>query len=229
MLTLPLLSLLLATTALAVPHHKGRDGSQVPISAMNLPFDQTQLALPISAAKYVTMGVGVQNYSCTAGGNYTSIGAVAQLFDISQLYGTPLGSPEFETVQDGAYVIWSKSPDTDPLGHDLAVQLNKKFGVDLLGIHDFVNFKGKLSPKFDFTQTTHKPDDFVISAKIGDIPSPNGNSNVDWLELTNVDGGLGEVYRIGTKAGKPPSTCKPGSGEISVKYCAQYWVFDGSP
>jgi len=221
MLTLPLLSLLLATTgfALAAPHHKGCGG--VPASAMELPSDQTQLVAPTSAPKYVAIGVGVQNYSCTAGGNYTSIGAVAQLFDISHLYGTP----EFSTIQDDAYASWSQCPDTDPLQHELAVQLNREFGVDFLGIHDFVNFTGKLSPKFDFTQTTGNPDDFVVAAKSGDIPSPT-SGNVDWLELTKVDGSLAnEVFRVGTKAGEPPSTCKPGSGGISVKYTAKYWFF----
>jgi hypothetical protein len=69
MLALPLLSLLLATTVFAAPHHKGRDG--VPASSLNLPSNQTQLVAPTSAPKYVAVGVGNQNYSCTTGGNYT--------------------------------------------------------------------------------------------------------------------------------------------------------------
>jgi len=214
MLALPLLTLLLATTGFAAPHHKGRG---VPASALKLPSNQTQLVAPTSAPKYVAVGVGNQNYSCT-GGNYASIGAVAQLFDISHLYGTPW----FSTIQDDAYDIWSYFPNTDPLDHGLAVSL---FGFAWLGIHDFVNFNGKLSPKFDFTESTGNPDDFVVAAKTGDIPAPIPGA-VDWLELTNVAGGLAnKVFRVDTKAGKPPSTCTPGSGVITVKYAAQYWFF----
>jgi hypothetical protein len=66
MLALPFLSLLLATTGFAAPHHNG-----VPASALKLPSNQTQLVAPTSAPKYVAVGVGNQNYSCTAGGNYT--------------------------------------------------------------------------------------------------------------------------------------------------------------
>ena len=69
MLALPLLSLLLATTCFAAPHHKGRNG--IPGSAMDLPSNQVQLVAPTSMAKYVAVGVGIQNYSCTAGGNYS--------------------------------------------------------------------------------------------------------------------------------------------------------------
>ena len=131
-----------------------------------------------------------------------SIGAVAQLFDISHLYGTP----EFSTIQDDAYGIWSHCPNTDPLEHELADRLKSEFGVDLLGIHDFVTFNGNLSPKFDFTETTGNSDDFVVAAKTGDIPAPTPG-NVDWLALTKVAGGLAnQVFRVDTNAGKPPST-----------------------
>jgi hypothetical protein len=131
-----------------------------------------------------------------------SIGAVAQLFDICHLNGTP----EFSTIQNDAYAVWSYYPSTDPLDQGLAVRLNTQFGVGSLGIHDFVNFNGNLSPKFDFTQTTGNPNDFVVTAKTGDIPAPTPGA-VDWLALTNVDGGLAnQVFRVDTNAGKPPST-----------------------
>lgn len=129
-----------------------------------------------------------------------SIGAVAQLFDISELYHTPA----FTTIQDIAYDIWSRSPNTDPL----AISASKFGFIKQLGIHDFVNFNGNLSPKFDFTQYLGNPEDFVIAAKKGDIPAPTDPANnVDWLELTNVAGELAQqVFRVGTVAGKPPST-----------------------
>ena len=131
-----------------------------------------------------------------------SIGAVAQFFDISHLYPTH----EFSTIQDDAYNFWSHCPSTDPLEKGLAAQLHHKFGVDKLGVHYFVIHNSTLSPKFDFTQTTGKPDGFVIAAKTGDIPAPNP-ANVDWLALTKVEGGLAnQVFRVDTDAGKPPSS-----------------------
>jgi Protein of unknown function (DUF3455) len=140
--------------------------------------------------------------SATTNTSSRSIGAVAELFDISQLYGTP----EFSTIQNDAYGVWSNYPSTDPLDQGLAARLNSQFGVNSLGIHDFIDFNGKLSPNFDFTQTTGNPNNFVVAAKTGDIPAPTPG-NVDWLELTNVDGGLANtVFRVDTDSGTPPST-----------------------
>ena len=133
-----------------------------------------------------------------------SIGAVAQLFDISPLFGTP----QFSTVQNDAFNIWSssqESQDTDPLGPELAACISGQLGVSLLGFHDFVNVSGKATPNFDFTQTTGDSNNFVIAAKAGDLPVQSGN--VDWLQLTKVQGGLSnEVFRVETVAGAPPST-----------------------
>ncbi len=69
MLALPFLSLLLATTGFAAPPNKERH--DVPASALKLPGNQTQLVVPTTAPNYVVIGVGNQNYSCTASGNYT--------------------------------------------------------------------------------------------------------------------------------------------------------------
>ncbi|KAI9466612.1 hypothetical protein BJY52DRAFT_1182167 [Lactarius psammicola] len=221
---LPLLSLFLATTGLAAPPHK--EHHDVPASALRLPSNQTQLVSPTTAPNYVVIGVGNQNYSCTDSGNYTSDGAVAQLFDITSLYGTP----EFSRIQDDAYDIWSDCPTSDPLEHGLAVRLNRKFGIDVVGQHYFVNSStGSLSPKFDFTSsgpTAGNPDAFVVAVRAGDIPAPTCSQDIDWLELNGVDGKLAsEVFRVDTNAGKPPSSCTPGSPVITVKYTAQYWFF----
>jgi hypothetical protein len=188
---------------------------------MHLPTNQSQLVAPTSMAKYTALGVGIQNYSCTAGGNYTSIGAVARLYDISPYYKTPV----FSMIQEDAYFVWSHDPDTNPLA---GLPSNSEFGlVRLLGVHDFVISNGTLSPKFDFTQYTGNSEDFVIAAKTGDILAPSHpDENVDWLELTKVEGGLAQkVFRVDTVAGKPPSTCVPGSGVITVKYAAKYYFF----
>ena len=70
MIALSLLSLLLATTALAAPSRRNNtfhNGCNVPAWAVTLPssFDP----LPYSP-KLVLMGVGVQNYTCNWKGTY---------------------------------------------------------------------------------------------------------------------------------------------------------------
>lgn len=73
MLSLPLLSLLFATTGLAAPSYMERDAAltRVPVSALDLPSNQTQIVRPNINPDYVAIGVGNQNYTCTNSGNYT--------------------------------------------------------------------------------------------------------------------------------------------------------------
>ncbi|KAF8269273.1 hypothetical protein EI94DRAFT_1829063 [Lactarius quietus] len=223
MFALPLLSLLLASSGFAAP--SPRSERTIPASALYLPDDQTQLVAPTTAADFVALGLGTQNYTCTDAGNYTSIGAEAQMLDISTLFGTP----EFDRIQDDAYDFWSNYEGTRPYDYDLAIQLYLKFSIDVIGQHYFVNSNGALSAKFDFTSsgpTAGNPEAFVIANKIGDIKAPTGIQDVDWLELEGVSGDLAkEVFRVYTQAGQPPSSCTPGSPDIEVKYCAQYWFF----
>jgi len=136
-----------------------------------------------------------------------SVGTVAQMFDITSLYGTP----EFSQIQDDAYDTWSDCPTTDPLEPGLAFRLNRKFGIDVVGQYYFINGStGGLSPKFDFTSsgpTAGNPDAFVVAAKAGDIPAPTCSQDIDWVELNGVDGKLASViFRVDTNAGKPPSS-----------------------
>ena len=73
MVALSLLPLLLATMTLAAPSQtpqkRGFEGKcPVPASAFTLP---TVLAPIQSAPIFTTVGVGKQNYTCSAAGNYT--------------------------------------------------------------------------------------------------------------------------------------------------------------
>jgi hypothetical protein len=74
MFVLPLLSLLLATTGFAVPHHPGRGGGPVPSSVLQseLPSGQSVIVAPDTpSASNVAVGVGNQNYTCTSAGTYS--------------------------------------------------------------------------------------------------------------------------------------------------------------
>ena len=132
-----------------------------------------------------------------------SIGAVATLFDITPLYG----QSSFSEIQQCVHDAWVNNPSTNPLDPGWVNEVQTQFWLNPLGVHTFVEFNGASDPKFDFTQSTNDPNNFVISVKDGDIPAPTDPStNVDWLHLTNVDGELAsDVYRVLTVGGKPPT------------------------
>ncbi|KAI0052115.1 hypothetical protein FA95DRAFT_1569480 [Auriscalpium vulgare] len=202
-------------------------GCPVPSSVLQVPTNQTQLVPPTTAPSYVGLGVGVQNYTCSAAGAYVTAGAYAELFDISCLYNTP----SFANIQNDAYNIWNQLPASFNVASLIGVFRSLK-NFDALGQHYFItNAAGGLSPKFDFTstgKTSGNPNAYVVAAKVGDLPSPTGPQDVDWLELNGTAGKLAsQVFRVNTKAGQPPSSCTPGSPLISVKYTAKY-LFYGS-
>jgi hypothetical protein len=220
---------LLVVPALAVPTlHTGCNLSHAKLS---VPENQTALTTPTSAPSYIALGVGVQNYTCNATSlTYSSVGAVAELFDVSCLYGTH----EFSKIQDDSYTFWSQAPPSVT-----AQEIITKLGSSppVLGQHYFVPNPNPapgspaLSPKWDFTSGAKKgnPQAFVIGAKTGDIPAPSGKNDIDWLQLKKVQGELADVlYRVATKAGQPPASCTAGSPLLSVKYTSLYYFFGGT-
>jgi hypothetical protein len=68
MLALLLLPLLLATGGFALPSH--RDASNIPVTALSLPVNQQQLVAPNYAPSFVTVAVGLQNYTCSEKGDW---------------------------------------------------------------------------------------------------------------------------------------------------------------
>jgi hypothetical protein len=89
----------------------------------------------------------------------------------------------------------------------LTQRFKKLWKINSLGVHDFVKYNGSLTPNFDFTSSQGDPNDFFYGKKIGNVPSPDGSDNVDWLVLQNVLGKLANtVYRVGTVKGQPPAT-----------------------
>lgn len=129
---------------------------------------------------------------------------MVEVFDISCLYGTP----EFATVQDDAYNIWTKTPSfvtTD--------QMISTFGSKplVLGQHYFVDNpdgSSTLSPVWDFTSGAEKGNKqaFVLAAVVNELPAPTGSDDVNWVQLKKVDGDLADaVFRVDTKAGQPPA------------------------
>jgi len=226
-----LVSLLLAVLAFAAPRPSFSSNCSKCSTANakpTLPANQTALVSSTETTSYIALGVGVQNYTCNATSlTYTNVGAVAELFDISCLYGTN----EFSKVQDDAYTLWNKVPSDVTAQSVIQILGDKPF---VLGQHYYVPnpvaATPAISPKWDFTSDADKgnAEAFVIGAKVGDLPAPTGPSDIDWLQVKNVQGELATtLYRVDTKAGQPPSSCTAGS-TISVKYTAKYWLLGGS-
>ncbi|KAJ7191274.1 hypothetical protein GGX14DRAFT_297519, partial [Mycena pura] len=191
---------------------------------MDLPPNQTALVAPYSDPLFVTLGIGIQNYTCNSTtSTYVSIGAVASLFDISCLKKS-----DFAKVHTKAFKTWNKaSAKTKATSIGATVE-----APNLLGFHYFVTSPSGtgLSPKWDFTSTgkfAGNATAFVLAAKVGDIPAPTDPTvNVDWLSLKNVQGSLASmIFRTDTVGGQPPSSCVPGSAPISVKYTSKYLLF----
>jgi len=224
-----LIAPLLFTSVLAAPAARvGCDLNKARLELKKSP--QKSLAPPSTAPSYISVGVGIQNYTCDPHTHkYTSEGAVAELFDISCLHG----KPEFHTIQNHLYEKWLKAPNSLTI-HKVIKDLGGSSKV--LGQHYFIDNPHKskkgahaIVPKWDFTSASHKgnAEAYVIGDKVKDVSVDK--ADVDWLSLKGTKGHLADtIYRVDTKAGQPPaSPCVVGS-QLQVKYVAKYWFFGGS-
>lgn len=172
-----------------------------------------------------------QNYSCSVAGTWASVGAVAQLFDVSCL----ASSPDFHALPAQSLAVQFDPHPAAPCrirnfrrdaqtaganagrsapGIALTLSLfcasSPLQTPSYLGFHSFVTPSGgSLSPKFDFSQSQKNPTSYVIAKKVGAVPSPaNATTNVAWLELASNDaaGTLAKtVFRTDTSGGQPPA------------------------
>lgn len=133
-----------------------------------------------------------QNYTCTSAGTWKSVGAIAQLFDISCLDPSTFLS----TIQSA---------------HDTPLSVYSDFTSirSYLGEHTFViaSETNLIEPKFDFGLALNDEiNGYVIGNKTGTIPSIDDSvDDVAWLELTALEGGLATtVFRVATIGGSPP-------------------------
>ncbi|KAG6908054.1 hypothetical protein DXG01_006360 [Tephrocybe rancida] len=213
MLATTLLTLALAAFASAAPNesekHK-RASCDISHATIKYPAAQTTLATPAAPLSYVAVAIGVQNYTCSAAGTYTNVGAVAELFDIGCFYGTPA----FDQVTDFAYSLWNLAPPTlTPQGVITLLQPAKTPAV--LGQHYYVTnpITGTgVNPKWDFTSqgaTKGNSKAYVVAAKVVGMAAPTGSQDIDWVQLKSLTGSLAtDVYRTDTRAGQPPASCQ---------------------
>ncbi|EPT02194.1 hypothetical protein FOMPIDRAFT_1059432 [Fomitopsis schrenkii] len=211
--------------------YSGHADCDVSSFAPSFPSNQTQLALPTSETpKFLGVGFGIQNYTCSSSSTYTSVGAVAELIDFS----CNTGDANFDTIQNDIYDAWNSASQTESI-QDVIASVLAKNPPRNLGQHYFVTnpVTGQgVSPKWDFTSSGENKGDanaYVIGKGAGNLPSPDDSSkDVAWLKLQNVQGELADtIYRFGTVGGQPPSSCTPGQdADVSVNYVAKY-IFYG--
>jgi hypothetical protein len=184
--------------------------------------------------QFVGLGVGVQNYSCASTtATPKSIGAIATLFDVTatlQANSDLTSALTTKYLQNYESVACTASTNLDDNSCQESIN---RLNLPLLGKHFFASINGAGVPSFDIYNG-----DFLSAQKIGDVPAApgayagqNGVGAVDWLFLVQ-DGsgrsvGLTEVYRINTAGGDPePTQCSTGVSQFSVKYAAEYWLYE---
>jgi hypothetical protein len=192
-----LLAFFWTTMALAVPTPSTSPAQNtVPLNGLPAP-DALSL-------KYITLGVGTQNYSCSASGaTPTAIGAVADLYDASLLLAPAKSSliPSFAAV---------------------AYSTHTWFNLPTLG-HHFFSAAGV--PTFDLENRG-----YLSAKKVANVPAPKGSiqPSIDWLFLQDdgrgVSKNLKAVYRVETAGGSAPATCSS-AGVVKVPYAAEYWFY----
>ncbi|GJE90429.1 hypothetical protein PsYK624_065620 [Phanerochaete sordida] len=201
------------------------------------------LSKPVAAnPTWVGISVGIQNYSCTPAGVWTTVGAGAmtEIFDISCIPLSAHGA--FTTFVSK---LWQAAPP-EMTTQELITLTGVLSLPGALGQHYFVSDPNNASSPalfaaWDFRSARLKNDKnaanaYVVGNRIGEVPSPDDPvHDADWLSLNPVlvngkpAGQLADqVFRIHTNDGNPPASCKPGSPELSVKSVNNFWFYGGA-
>jgi hypothetical protein len=239
-------SLLSASAALALPPPPPAPvnsyidrASSKPVTNVKLPTSTLPPPASNLNLKFIVLGYGTQNYSCATTPNDATAtpataGAVADLYDPSNLLGSTKGNVQ-TLIED------SIPPLVLSLGQTFGVKPDQFPGpVNMRKVgHHF--FAAGAVPTFELHGLA--PDAQIGLKKNANVPAPDGafdgmkdEGAVDWLQLVdNVPGYTspnlkgGEVYRVVTAGGKAPATCKGVSAGIQVPYAAFYFVYGPKP
>ncbi|EGC44242.1 conserved hypothetical protein [Histoplasma capsulatum var. duboisii H88] len=203
---------------------------------------------------HVTIGRGIQNYTCassSASDTPKATGALATLFEATCLAATfprllallpriALHMPKPTYPQSKSSPSTRSQPDSNfNLDLDFDFDLDPlTFGPSNMPIAGYHYFDSTGVPVFDLLADGHS-----AVAKVADVPAPKDALKgvgrqmfgaVAWLYLAAVDGSSGKaksVYRVATAGGKAPATCNGWKGNdgdggvLSVEYSAEYWFF----
>ncbi|CAG8166919.1 unnamed protein product [Penicillium nalgiovense] len=193
--------------------------------------EASKIALPSHASgmtgpsglkpRYVALGRGTQNYTCTDSTSTSTpvaVGAVARLYNATCIAAN---YPD----------LLAKLPD---LAYRIPLPTNEyasfpPANLVLMGHHFFTD----AIPEFNLNTTPKKHNGIVMTKKGGAIDAPPGAVSgqygaVPWLYLTSTDGTVGNyksVYRVNTAAGSPPKTCEGMPPAFQIQYAANYYFF----
>lgn len=196
--------------------------------------DMSKVSLPSSSLpaatgnlKYVAVGRGTQNYTCTdstADATPTLIGAVANLYDASCIAAN---YPDLlNLITD---IVLNYSLPAPGVTTALAPA-----NIDLLGHH---YFETATEPAFNLNTTPDKQHGIALTAKKNATAAPSGSvlgqfnagyGAVPWLYLTTVTGttdNFTAVYRVNTAGGAAPPTCAGLPAAFQVQYSGQYYIY----
>jgi hypothetical protein len=220
-LTTMLVALSTTVSSLALPQLSKRQVLTISQPTSTLPAPSS--ISPAVSLKYVTLGVGTQNYTCAATPNSSSgipvsTGAIATLYDAGVfLQGHPVMVSTLPGMALGFQVMTGGS-------------IFPSLGIDQLGHHFF---NAALQPTFDLTAVGAR----IVAKKADSVPAPadacpgpNGAGAVDWLQLEDAGDGqsFGDitfVYRVETAGGDAPTSCANEQGTFEVPYAAEYWFY----
>lgn len=212
--------LLERSIASPVPDISISTGLNLPLSALPAPPNGTII-------RYIALGLGTQNYTCTAS-SPTPVpnGAKAILYSAERFLKN---HPEMST----SLTAQALSFPCLKLNENGKASFPHVLGLPFLGEH---YFNSNLQPVFDLTMANAELQAKVVSdigAPPDAYPGINGTGAVDWLYLMDASGGSGAtrggvvgVYRILTAGGKSPRTCAGSQSSIIIDYSAIY-VFIG--
>lgn len=184
----------------------------------------TQLPSPSDGLtlKFVTLGRGVQNYTCAGGyGAPASVGAIADIFDITAFAEESADSSDFTGLPAAAAYL--PLPGVQQL---LDGRMPAGSHAAVIGKHYF-NSAGV--PTFDLSAKSSLLASKLVqkaTAPADADAGPSGTGAVPWLKLDDAGGSIGlkEVYRVYTAGGNAPASCSA-EGILSVEYSAMYWFY----
>jgi len=204
-----------------------------PTTVARLPSTGTNTDLPSTnnTVKFVAIGRGIQNYTCSAvGATPVALGAIAVLFDYTSIANS--NESELNTFPSIAANV-----PFDPFT-PTPTSLAGLPAATVLGHHFFA---ADTTPTFNLTgaPATNGGNMILFGAKTASVNAPvgaplgpDGTGAVAWLQLeakttvaTEASVDIKEAYRVETAGGNPETLCSS-VGVQTIPYAAEYWFFD---
>ena len=174
--------------------------------------------------RYVTIGRGVQNYTCATSTPESipkAIGALAVLYDVT---ARALLTPEIvQFMADSAVAL----PETSFILGGRPLDVPNVGTYPVIGEHFFTADGTPFFDVFDAGKRIFCKLVAKIKAPTNASKGPNGTGAVDWLDLAAKDGSVGfaTVYRVSTAGGNPPASCAGQPSVVSIPYAAAYHFY----